>query len=128
MPNIYPLEQGGMQSKHNARRGRICQVPHVKTNAPSVIQRISSFSIRGPRLFSALPERVIDIPNCSTDIFKRSLDIYIATILGEPQIPGYTALRKADTNNLFDMTQIAAQILTWEAGDIEKSTDRSDHP
>ena len=32
--NICPLEQGGIQSKHNARRGRICQVPHVKTTAP----------------------------------------------------------------------------------------------
>ena len=53
--NICPLEQGGMQSKHNARRGRICQVPHVKTDAPSAIQKqnMARFSIRGPRLFNA---------------------------------------------------------------------------
>ena len=64
--NISPLEQGGIQSKHNARRGRICQVPHVKTNAPSAIQkqRMVSLSICGPRLFNALPARVRDIPNC----------------------------------------------------------------
>ena len=121
VPNICPLEQGGIQSKHNARCGRKCQVPHVKTNAPSAIQKqcMVSLSIRGPRLSNALPARVRDIPNCSTDIFKRSLDRYIATILDEPQIHGYTAFRKADTNSLLDMTQ---------AGDIEKSTDTGGHP
>ena len=31
----------------------------------------------------------------------------IATIFDEPQIPGYTAFRKADTNSLLDMTQVA---------------------
>ena len=82
VPNICPLEQGGIQSKHNACRGRICQVPHVKTNAPPVIQKqhMPSMSIHGPCLFNALRARVRDIPNCSTDIFKRSLDRYIATI------------------------------------------------
>ena len=56
VPNICPLEQGGIQYKQNARHDRICQDPHVKTNAPPAIQkqRMASLSIRGLRLFNAL--------------------------------------------------------------------------
>ena len=54
---------------------------------------------------------------------------YLLTyILDKPHIPGYTASRKADTNSLLDMAQVAAPILTWEVGDIEKSTNRGGHP
>ena len=38
--------------------------------------------------------------------FKHELDRYMATIPDEPQIPGYTAQRQADSNSLLDMNRL----------------------
>ena len=46
---------------------------------------------------------------CTVDTFKRRLDKYLLTILNEPQILGYTAHRRADSNSLVDMTSLAYQ-------------------
>ena len=40
------------------------------------------------------------------DSFKRRLDRYLSTIPDEPQIPGYTAQRRAESNSLLDMTRL----------------------
>ena len=47
------------------------------------------------------------------DTFKRYLDKYLRTVSDEPQILGYTALQRAESNSLFDMAQFSgAQLVS----------------
>ena len=39
------------------------------------------------------------------DTFKRRLDNYLSTIPDEPQVLGYTAQRRADSNSVLDMAK-----------------------
>ena len=41
--------------------------------------------------------------NCEKHVFKAALDTYLRTIPDEPQIVGYTASRRAESNSLLDM-------------------------
>ena len=67
--------------------------------------------------------------DCSGDTFKRCLDKYISMVPDEPHISGYTALRRAESNSLFDMAQFASAHLvsTLEAPD-QVSVARGGHP
>ena len=40
-------------------------------------------------------------------MFKAKLDKYLASVPDEPQIPGYTSCRRADSNSLIDMVKSA---------------------
>ena len=131
VPNIGPLDEGGVHATEHIRRGRICHVPTVKKGSSKQVQnqRCASFSVRGPRLFNSVPKEIRNIHGCSTEKFKRRLDKYLATVPDEPQIPGYTASRKADSNSLLDMSRLAApQSPTREVEDGEKSTNRGGQP
>ena len=44
---------------------------------------------------------------CTLEVFKRSLDNFLVTVPDEPQIQGYTAMRRAESNSLIHMTQFA---------------------
>ena len=48
-----------------------------------------------------------NVPDCKVDIFKRRLDTYISTIPDEPQVQGYTAQRRADSNSILHMGKFA---------------------
>jgi hypothetical protein len=132
VPNIHAPNKGAIQADHHIRRGRFCQVPHVSKSAPPQVQkqRYASFSLRGPCLFNSLPHSIRNKSNCSTDEFKRNLDKYLATVPDEPQVPGYTAFRRAESNSLLHMAQIAApQTSMWEVEDyVTKSTIRGGQP
>ena len=59
-----------------------------------------SFSIQ-------LPANVIrNLTGCSLEKFKHVLDKYLAKIPDEPQLPGYTSYRRAESNSLVHMTNI----------------------
>ena len=45
--------------------------------------------------------------DCKVDIFKRRLDKYLSTIPDEPQVLGYTAQRRADSNSILHMGKFA---------------------
>ena len=79
----------------------------MDTHCPKVIQnmREASIPVRGQRLFNTLPKEVRDITGCEVETFKRELDKYLRGVPDEPQIPGYTAQRRADTNSLLHMTR-----------------------
>ena len=47
---------------------------------------------------------------------KRQFDKFLATVPDEPQIHGYTAQRRAETNNLLDMIRIADALHRQEGG------------
>ena len=91
-------------SYRNPRRGRLCKIPSVSSSAPSSIQniRFSSFPVKGPRLFNALPQDLRDMSKCTTDKFKGKLDKFLSKIPDEPLIPGLTKYRRTDSNSLTD--------------------------
>ena len=92
---IYSINVGG-------RLGRKCSFPSIKNNAPTEIKNIryACLSVKGPRLFNALPAELRNLTNISVKAFKRQLDRYLARVPDEPLIPGYTAMRRADSNSL----------------------------
>ena len=47
-----------------------------------------------------------DITNCSSESFKQALDTFLKTIPDEPQTPGYTCMRRAESNSLIHMTPL----------------------
>ena len=71
----------------------------------SKIDKIKELSlpVHGVKLFNSLPKQVRDITSISVDRFKAALDSFLKQISDEPQIVGYTAYRRADTNSINDM-------------------------
>ena len=98
---IYYINEGG-------RLGRKCSSPPIRNNAPSDVKRIryASLAVKGPQLFNSIPADLRNLSNCSVDIFKRALDKFLAEVPDEPLIPGYTAMRRADSNSLVDMISV----------------------
>ena len=99
---IYSVNIGG-------RLGRKCNSPSIKNNAPTEIKNIryACLSVKGPRLFNILPAELRNLTNISVKAFKRELDRYLARVPDEPLIPGYTAMRRANSNSLLDMIPIS---------------------
>ena len=97
-------------AKWHPRRGRECVIPTVKKTAPPDIKKLfyASLPVHGQQLFNTLPTDIRSITRCSVDCFKRKLDKYLWTVPNEPQIPGYTAQRRADSNSLVDMSRYAS--------------------
>lgn len=131
VPNICSPERGGISTKWHIRRGRYCVVPTVSNRVSQAVQslRYTSFAIHAPRLFNLLPSCVRNITGCSVDSFKRQLDRYLRSVPDEPQIAGYTAMRRADSNSLIHMTQHAtAQLVSTLEGTDHLSVARGGHP
>ena len=95
---IYYINEGG-------RLGRKCSSPPINHKASPHVKRIryASLAVKGPQLFNILPSEIRNLGNCSVEIFKRALDKFLDKVPDEPQIPGYTAMRRADSNSLVDM-------------------------
>ena len=68
--------------------------------------REASLPVRGQRLFNTLPQEVRNLTGCTVEHFKRSLDKYLRDIPDEPQIPGYTLMRRAETNSIIHMARL----------------------
>ena len=58
-----------------------------------------------PATFNTLPRDIRNMTGCKVDTFKRRLDNYLSTIPDEPQVLGYTAQRRADSNSVLDMAK-----------------------
>lgn len=99
VPNPKPSQ---IYAKYNSRLGRTCAVPVVK-QGPYQKLICSSFAVHAARLFNCLPKEIRSTTNCSKDAFKNCLDKYLKTVADEPQIRGYTAFRRANSNSLIDM-------------------------
>ena len=100
VPNIDSKRK--VRSKTHVRHGRSCIVPLVKESRYKEIVN-GSFLVHGVKLFNAMPKSVRNATNCSKEKFKALLDEELAKIPDEPQIPGYTAQRRADSNSIIDM-------------------------
>ena len=124
VPNFSCSERGGVQTKYHIRRGRHCVVPKVNTQASQAVQslRYASFAVHAPRLFNILPLHIRNTTGCSIDTFKRKLDAYLATVPDEPQITGYTAIRRADSNSLLEMHALATAQLVDTLDEADKTS------
>ena len=131
VPNFTHSDNTGIQEYWNPRRGRYCTVPVLNLRSPKKIQSIrhGSFGIKGPRLFNTLPAYLRNLSGCSVDEFKRSLDRYLATVPDEPQIRGYTAMRRTDSNSLLHMAQFAtSQQVQLEPEPVNRTATGGGHP
>jgi len=99
---------GDLESLIHPRHGRIFRIPTVKNSATARVKTIrnSSFAIHAPRLFNTLPLSIRSMKGCTIETFKKNLDIYLKSVPDEPQIQGYTAIRRAETNSLLHMTPL----------------------
>ena len=129
-PNFNQPNLGGIREYWNARRGRLCDVPIVKAQAPAAFRqmRYSSFGIIGPRLFNILPKELRNISNCTLEMFKRKLDKYLKTVPDEPLVSGYTSFRRADSNSLIHMVQFANAPLSSFGYPVNSSLAGGGHP
>lgn len=92
-------------------RGRRCIVPPINAAADKWAQKLreDSFNVRGPTLFNCTPNSVRNLTECKTNVFKSALDKWLGRIPDEPQVPGYTAMRRAETNSVRHMTSYVMQ-------------------
>jgi len=130
-PNMDQNDFRGIQATVHVRRGRSCRVPTVSSTAPAQIQnqRQASLAIHGSRLFNCLPLEIRMLTNCSTESFKRRLDSFLMTVPDEPQLPGYTAFRRAESNSLLDMVLHTSPQNTVETmEDRRTSSNGGGHP
>ena len=88
------------------RKGRTCVIPMTK-KGPYQNERNASLSVMGARLFNILPINLRNFIGYK-DKFKRKLDQYLKFVPDEPQIQGYTAWRRANSNCLIDMAKFAS--------------------
>ena len=75
---------------YNVRRGMLCRVPSVKTNAMAKYKTIkdNSFSVLGPKLFNSIPKELRQT-SMSLDVFKQKLDVFLMQIDDKPVMPNY---------------------------------------
>ena len=104
VPNLSN-DENKIRSKCSFRFGRLCVVPSVSKTSSHRLQslREGSFCVNGPQLFNILPQDIRNLTNVGIPTFKKKLDEFLATIADEPQSPGYTASRRADSNSLLHM-------------------------
>ena len=104
LENIVPNFSNISVYSHS-RRGRLCKTPEVVNHLPKATQNLLYCSLKytGPRLFNSLPKSVRDISNCDVNSFKNALDKYLKQVPDEPQLVGYTMMRRAETNSVIDM-------------------------
>ena len=110
VPN-FTLERSQIKCHTSLRYGRQCIVPPVSRTASSRVQSLSegSLCVNGARLFNTLPANIRNMTNVELPKFKEKLDEFLATIPDEPQCPGYTAARRADSNSLLNMVPACTQ-------------------
>ena len=75
------------------------------TLAKSHLCKFYSFKVQGPRLFNSLPGYLRDLTGCGKKKFKTELDKYLFRIPDEPLMPGYTIMRRSETNSIINMKE-----------------------
>ena len=104
VPN-FQSDKFGIKLTVNDRHGRTCIIPPINTRALASVSSLveSSFPIRGPRLFNALPANVRNYDG-SVDAFKARLDKFLAIVPDQPCTPNYH--QPSASNSILD--QLAA--------------------
>ena len=102
VPNVRTNK---VSSRTSVRNGRLCEIPCISTSAPANIRLLTEggFCSHGAKLFNAIPKSIRNLTNVNVLTFKKKLDEFLSSIADEPQSPGYTARRRADSNSLLHM-------------------------
>ena len=108
LEGLVPNVNSEIASYNHIRHGRKCEIKRIigKNKICTILEQ--SFSIQGLNLFNLLPKHLRDLKGVSLDVFKKGLDSFLSQIPDEPQLTGYTAIRKTDSNTLFDMIKIVS--------------------
>ena len=95
VPNISPESNRQIRTYQHVRHGRVCVVPEPLRGARMQVKTLvnSSFVVRAPKMFNAVPKYIREISNCDISKFKNELDLYIRTLPDKPALPGYPAHR-----------------------------------
>ena len=101
---INSLDGGAkVKSIWHIRRGRECKIPCINHHSPRNIQALKHASSSTRPATYTLPRDIRNMTGCKVDMLKRRLDKYLSTIPDEPQVLGYTAQRRADSNSVLHM-------------------------
>ena len=103
---IPNLTEHPFEVVNSIRTGRKCKILTSLTRSKLGQIRTISIPVHGAQLFNKLPRSIRNARNCTVLEFKTKLDKYLSRIPDEPQLPGYTACRSADTNSLLDMIDV----------------------
>ena len=91
--------------------GRKCAVPPLNHRKSWINKlREAILCVRRSTLINLLRRGMREMKNCKTDIFKRALNK--CAIPNEPQIPSYTANRRAESNSIHHMTSALRESTT----------------
>ena len=110
LEGMVPNPNKKVVSSYNARRGRLCVVQNLMNTGTLSTIYDASLAVQGVKLFNSMPMQVRNMTNVPVEKFKKVLDHHLATVPDEPQICGYTASRRADTNSLLDMQKYAESV------------------
>ena len=115
---VLNIGEDGILSSNHVYRGRTCLIRRISKAAPTVVQKhaYASFTLHRPHLFNIILMSIRNLKNCPADHMKRQLDKFLATVPDEPQIHGYTAQRRAETNSLLYMARIKDALHRQEGG------------
>ena len=106
LEKIVPNINNSITSYNHIRHGRKCNIPVSNASAKLSKLREASLPIHGARLFNALPNDVRNLSNVSVAKFKRALDNFLRLVPDEPQIPGLTSCRRANSNSIIEMIEL----------------------
>ena len=107
LENLVPNINNKISSTTHVRHGRKCRIPIINLKSKVKKAQDSSIVFQGVQLFNALPANVRNISHMKLEVVKSSLDTYLALVYDEPLLTGYTANRKASTNSIIQMANIA---------------------
>ena len=107
VPN-FTEQNDGIEVLHSDRRGRTCFQPAVQ-RSPYQELRNASLAVQGVKLFNSIPKYLRNLTGCSKEKFKYSLNKFLCQVPDEPQIPGYTACRRTESNSLLKMVKFVEQ-------------------
>ena len=102
LENLVPNVNNKVQPKDHIRLGRTTCTINC-SNSKTQKLREGSLTINGPKLSISLSKHVHDLKGVPISTIK--LDSHLATIPDEPLIQGYTACRRANSNQMFDMSK-----------------------
>ena len=97
LEKLVPNIENQMIERNSSRRGRYCFQNTIK-RSPYQNLRCSSLTINGAKFFICIPKKIRNMKDCPKENFKNALDKYLKLIPDEPQIPGYTAERRTNSN------------------------------
>ena len=82
----------GIKSNKNIHRGRMCNLPPISKHARQVVKslREQTLQVHGSKLFNKLPCYLRDETNCSVEVFKENLDLFLKNIPDQPMVVGLT--------------------------------------